>query len=176
MTISNKENRKYWRNAGVLAKSAVCLGIVFIIVLIMAPFSLNITASMPRGLYYTYSCVPKKGDIVQFRPSEEIWNFALEGQYVQPRWRGLLKIVATTSGDEVCWCKGNIYINGKLTGLVEIKDSTGRKLGYKKECVMVAEKKFLPLAENDHSFDGRYFGMVELGRVQYCGRPVWVID
>ena len=76
-----------WRRAGLFSKSVTSLAAVFVTLFVIGPFlpfSLNYTASMPQGLYYTYKCSPKMGDIIQFKPSEAIWKFALDRGYALP--------------------------------------------------------------------------------------------
>lgn len=129
---------------------------------------------MSQGLYYTYDCRPQKGDIVEFQPSDKIWQFALDRKYISGNETGFLKIVVATNGDKVCWQKKGIYINGKFKGNVALLDSMGRDLGHKDECITVIKDNFLPMTQNNKSFDGRYFGLVSFDKIQNCARPFWV--
>lgn len=128
---------------------------------------------MPRGLYYTFDCEPQRGDLIQFRPSEQDWNFALERGYVAPRTKGLLKEVAATSGDLVCWNETHILINGQEAGLVAATDSKGRILDHPRGCSMILSEELLPLAfRTDRSYDGRYFGPIKRTSITKCLSPL----
>jgi len=130
---------------------------------------------MPRGVYYTYGCSPAKGDIIQFKPAEEIWQFAVERKYVSDRMKGLLKTVVAATGDRVCWKESKISINGEFVGEVAVVDSRGRPLGHAPECIIVQEGQLLPMASDyNKSYDGRYFGLIPFENIQYCAQPVWI--
>ena len=174
---SVKTLKARWKAAGILAKVLTIVSVVFVMLFLGAPilpFSLNLTPSMPSGLYYTYECAPTKGDIIQFKPSENIWQVALDRGYVSARMEGMIKAVAASSGDKVCWQGGSIIINGEFIGEVTPVDSMGRPLGHVQECITVLEGQLLPMALDYHkSYDGRYFGLIPFENVQSCARPVW---
>lgn len=128
---------------------------------------------MPRGLYYTYDCTPERGGLIQFRPADSYWTFALERGYVAPRTKGLLKEVAAVSGDLVCWDETHILINGQEAGLVSAKDSKGRILTHPSGCSMILSEELLPLAPGtDLSYDGRYFGPIKRTSIIQCLSPL----
>lgn len=174
--VSKNNIKARWKVAGILTKLLTIVSAAFVGLFLTAPilpFSLNFTPSMPLGLYYTYDCSPVKGDIIQFRPDEEIWQLALDRGYVTDRMEGFLKAVVATSGDRVCWQEDKVFINGETAGYVSAEDSMGRPLGHLPECTMVQENQFLPMAPNYHkSYDGRYFGLINSENVQFCVRPV----
>lgn len=138
---------------------------------------MNFTASMPRGLYVTYDCAPKTGDIIQFRPGEDIWRFALERYYVASHTAGFLKKVMATAGDRVCWKDSQIAVNGEIMGRVSATDSRGRLLGHAPECITLGPDQLLPLAPDfEKSYDGRYFGPIRASHIQSCARPLLTFD
>lgn len=147
---------------------------------IMAPFlplSVNYTASMPRGLYYTSACSPQKNDIIQFRPPERIWNFAMDRHYVDPAMEGLLKKLVAIEGDRVCWANNMISVNGVVLGKVADMDSQSRPLGHAPGCVTLPPDHYLPMAPGfEKSFDGRYFGFIQSSHIQFCARPLLTFD
>ncbi len=165
---------------GGLAKTGSLLAILFVMLFIMAPFlpfSVNYTASMPRGLYYTSACSPQKNDIIQFRPPERIWNFALDRQYVDPVMEGLLKKIVAVEGDRVCWVNHMISVNGVVLGMVADLDSQGRPLGHASGCEILLPDHYLPMAPDfEKSFDGRYFGFIQSSHIQFCARPLLTFD
>jgi len=174
---SMKTIKARWKVAGILTKLLTIVPVTFVVIFFSAsflPVSFNFTPSMPRGVYYTYDCSPAKGDIIQFKPTERTWQFAMDRKYVSDRMEGLLKTVVATSGDRVCWQEGKISINGEFAGDVAAADSMGRPLGHDPECIIVQEGQLLPMALDYHrSYDGRYFGLINSEDVQFCVRPVW---
>ncbi len=161
-----------WKATGILTMVLAIVPVVFVVVFISAsllPVSFNFTPSMPRGLYYSYDCSPVKGDIIQFKPTERTWQFAVDRKYVSDRMEGLLKTVVATSGDRVCWQEDKISINEEFVGEVAVVDAMGRSLGHDPECITVQEGQLLPMAlDYNKSFDGRYFGLIIFENVQSC--------
>ena len=174
--VSKNNIKVRLKAAGNLAKVMTIVSALFVMLCISAPllpFSLNLTPSMPRGLYYTYDCSPIKGDIIQFRPDEGVWQFALERGYITDRMEGMIKTIVATSGDRICWRGGKVYINGEILAEVAQKDSNGRPLGHEPECVTLAKGQFLPMAPDyPKSYDGRYFGLINSENVKSCARAV----
>lgn len=174
--ISKENSKTRWKAAGRLAKALTIASVVFVMLFFAAPIlplSLNFTPSMPRGFYYTYDCTPIKGDIIQFRPANDVWQFALERGYVTDHMEGMIKNVVATMGDKVCWQDGKIFINGKGVGEVATVDSMGRPLGHASECITLEEDQLLPMAPDyPKSYDGRYFGLINSEDVQSCARSL----
>lgn len=174
--VSKNNIKARWKAACILAKVMTIVSVAFVMLFISAPllpFSLNFTPSMPRGLYYTYECVAVKGDIIQFSPSEDVWQFAKDRGYVLARMEGMIKNVVATSGDKVCWHDGKIFINGEDAGDVATVDTMGRPLGHAQECITLEEDQILPMAKDyPKSYDGRYFGLINSENVQSCARSL----
>ncbi|MBL4603400.1 MAG: S26 family signal peptidase [Emcibacteraceae bacterium] len=174
MSVNNLKN--FWKNGDVFIKAIVALSTAFILLFIFSPIIplvFNTTKSMPRGLYYTFDCTPKRGDLIQFRPDILHWNLALERGYVSSRTQGLLKEVAAISGDHVCWNDTHILINGKDVGLVLSEDSEGRPLTHPQGCLTVSSNETLPLAtDTSLSYDGRYFGFIASEMITSCLSPL----
>ena len=87
---SMKTLKARWKTAGILAKVLTIVPVAFVMLFLGAPilpFSLNLTPSMLRGLYYTYECTPTKGDIIQFKSSENVWQVALDRGDVSAEWK-----------------------------------------------------------------------------------------
>jgi len=170
--------RTKWRAYTLFQKALMFLALFFVVLFITAPFLpfvFNTTISMPRGLYYTYPCIPERGDLVQFRPPEPYWQLALDRGYVSERTQGLLKKVAAISGDQICWRDETVFINGQFSASFSKKDSLGRPLGHEPTCRTIPDDYFLPLAsQTSMSYDGRYFGIVSLSSVKKCLRPLWI--
>jgi conjugative transfer signal peptidase TraF len=130
-------------------------------------YRVNTTGSMPMGLYRLAPGLLKRGDIVEY---------CLEGKYARlARERGylgdglcpngltpLLKRVAGVAGDEVL---------PETLGILAT-DSKGRPMRSALDSGIIPEGKALLLGESPGSFDGRYFGLVPIYRLQRV-EQVW---
>ena len=174
--MSKNTPNNFWKRAGVFTKAVLVLSTAFILLFIFSPIIplvFNTTASMPRGLYYSFDCRPERGDIIQFRPDAPHWNLALERGYISSRAQGLLKEVAAVPGDLVCWNDTHILINGQEVRSIPTEDSRGRPLTHPQGCLTVSFGEILPLAPGTTlSFDGRYFGFISSEMITDCLSPL----
>jgi conjugative transfer signal peptidase TraF len=143
---------------------------------------LNLTSSLPKGLYWTTRSPLGFGSYVLFcPPMEGVFADAAGRHYFWPGdcpsgFRPLLKRVAGVSGDIAAVTDDGVRINGRL-------------LPWSKPLTLDLGQRPLPrLAGQDfrlrpnqlwvmsdtqpHSFDSRYFGPIERGWVQAVVRPV----
>lgn len=128
--------------------------------LIPNPFVMNLSASMPKGVY---RIMPVRGIgrgmLVLFVLPEDI-KLPLRGRDWFREDLPLIKPVAALPGDIVC-TRGTVKVNGKRQGKVYKSDYLGRRLTSRRGCITVSAKSFVPLSTHSkRSFDGRYFGEV----------------
>ena len=126
-----------------------------------AGLRVNVTASLPRGLYLLCPGTPDRGDFVAFCLSGEFAALAGERGYVlagscASGLRPLLKRVAALPGDVV----------DVAALLLRARDSQGRPLPSALHSGVVPPGMVLLLADHPGSFDGRYFGLVPLAALQ----------
>ena len=135
----------------------------------LAGLRVNVTASLPLGLYRLCPDAPGKGDYVSFCLEGEYAQLALERGYVGPGvcpsgMRPLLKQVAGLPGDVV-----------ETAGLHALEaDSFDRPLVSALGDGRIPLGMALVLAPHGGSFDGRYFGLVPLASLQKV-EPVFVL-
>ncbi len=150
--------------------SRCALGAVVFALILAAAFTaglrVNVTASLPRGLYQISAGSPGKGEYATFCLSGEFAELARERGYVlagscPSGLRPLLKHVAALPGDVV-----NV-----AALLLRAKDSQGRPLPSVLQNGPVPAGMALLLADHPGSFDGRYFGLVPLDMLQRV-RPI----
>jgi conjugative transfer signal peptidase TraF len=139
----------------------------------------NVTGSMPIGLYRRLEGAPSRGDIVVACLPEAVARLALARKYV---WRGqcpgeaapIGKTVVAIAGDTVSMSVDGTSINGRLIpGSQPVaRDSRGREMGHiaAGERVVETGQLWLMSTHNPLSFDSRYFGAIQasgvLARVQ----------
>ncbi len=170
---------KYKRALGLIA-----VGLLLCLAFTLGGFRVNLTASLPKGLYRLTDAVPKCGDLVTFclEPSNPFCELARERGYLlagscpsglQP----LLKKLVGLPGDYVAVMPSGLMLNKHaLPGTVRPeRDLLGRDL-----LPSLLKGGFIPggmalvlSQEHPGSFDSRHFGLVPLASLQVA-EPVWL--
>ena len=128
---------------------------------------INLTPSMPKGLYRIVDGPVQRGDIVSLCPPDpwgklgKIRGYTGDGQCPDGS-RPLLKILAGIEGDTVSIGSDGIRINGFLqdNSTAQAQDRHGRNICSILESGKIPQNRVLVLAPVSWSFDGRYFGLV----------------
>ncbi|MDR2819478.1 MAG: conjugative transfer signal peptidase TraF [Desulfovibrio sp.] len=138
-----------------------------------AGFRINVTASMPPGIYRIFfDETPKRGGYVSFCPDEDAAAVALNAGYLQPGScmsgvRPLLKILVGVAGDTLRIAPEGVYINEALLpeSAVLTKDKNGVALAHKAPEGSIPDGQAFLLANHQGSYDSRYFGFVPASRL-----------
>lgn len=137
-----------------------------------AGYRVNFTTSMPVGIYQIVPGIPFRGDFVSFNLDESnpYFQISLERHYLGLNGnKPLLKVLAGMPGDRITVSKQGISINYKLipNSQSRIIDRHGRTLPHQLKPMTIPPAKGLALAPfSPNSFDSRYFGLVDLDRMQ----------
>jgi conjugative transfer signal peptidase TraF len=147
-----------------------------------AGLRINTTQSIPDGLYRMTDGPVAKGEYVIFCPPQSVlFDEARERGYIGagfcPGGYGLMmKRVAAVGGDAVAWTQEGVSVNGKLLPLsIPLEaDKAGRVMPrYLFDDYTLGESELLLMSDaSGTSFDGRYFGAVDLSQVKGLIRPV----
>jgi conjugative transfer signal peptidase TraF len=156
---------------GILRGSALALcglGLIFLLPW-CAGLRVNLTPSLPKGIYALCPGAPGKGDFVAFCLEGEFADLARERGYVlagscPSGLRPLLKVVAGLPGDAI---PGDLFVRSM--------DSLGRDLPSALPEGNIPPGMALVLADHSGSFDGRYFGLVPLDALQRV-KPVFLFN
>lgn len=92
-------------------------------------YVINISASLPMGIYKLYETKDKKidkGDIVMFLFPEEAEKYIRERKYLPDNVNTLLKHVVAVEGDKVETKNKTLYINDQEFWLGKIREKTAR--------------------------------------------------
>ena len=132
-----------------------------------AGLRVNLTPSLPKGIYALCPGTPGRGDLAVFCLEGEFADLARERGYLQAGscpsgLRPLLKTLAGLPGDA---------IPGDLR--VRPADSKGRSVPSVLEAGIIPSGMGLLLADHPGSFDSRYFGLVPLESLRRA-KAVWV--
>ena len=128
-------------------------------------FRINITASMPKGLYLlTRADHFHDSDLVAIRLSDDKQKIGLKRGYIKMKSTLLFKRLIASPRDSVVYNNNEITVNNtyKYKCLIFQKDSEGHKMNPIKAGVYkVSKNEYWVLGENDGSWDSRYFGPVK---------------
>ncbi|BBA53226.1 conjugal transfer protein TraF (plasmid) [Fusobacterium varium] len=138
-------------------------------------YTINKTRSLPRGIYKLYPPVDlHKGDIIVFEIPKSAELMFKRG-YVS-NIDSLMKKLAALPGDHIEIINQELYINGNNWGKIYEKDKLYRPLPSLKEKDLIpGEKEVLALSDINNSFDGRYFGPIEIKSIKYKAKPVFIL-
>ena len=133
---------------------------------------INSSPSAPQGIYLvTETKEFKVGDLVALELPPSV-----KAQFKKYSWFRedylLIKRVAALSGDTICIGNEDFTINGEVQGLLLKTDSAGIPLSHPVGCFLLSSTQFFPRSELEQSFDGRYFGLLELSAIKGEARLV----
>ena len=131
---------------------------------------LNISKSLPRGLYLVKKVTPQIGDLVIIDLSDPQKNFLVNQAAL--KFEGLLlKPIIAMGGDYVCNVQNSILINQniKLSG----KDTMQL---YQICRNLQPEELFVAIAATPNSLDSRYFGPITNRDLKAVVRPLFIFN
>ena len=137
---------------------------------------INLTASMPRGIYLlSRNRNPQRNDFVIVRLTPAAKAIAVTRGYLAAD-RPALKRVAGTPGDRVCRLGGTVSINGRPAAIAHSRDREGRALPRWQGCRWLRPRQLFVLGAAAGSFDSRYFGIVDQSTIVGIAHPLWIIS
>jgi conjugative transfer signal peptidase TraF len=145
----------------------------------------NVSASVPRGLYRTVDTVPTRESLVAACLPPEAARVGLERGYLAAGHcpggaQAVLKRVAAVAGDLVEVSPAGVRVNGRPlpNSAPAAVDSRGRPLAHVvwgQHAVRTGEL-WLISTEDPRGWDSRYFGPVLVAAVRSVARPVLTLD
>lgn len=149
----------------------------------LAGLRLNLTGSLPVGLYVTSPSLPVRGALVLACLPARVAAFAHARGYV-PRGEecpnGVAPIgkpVAAIAGDTVAVTPAGLSVNGVAVpnSRALATDRKGRPLSRVRvaRCVVESGTIWIVSSYSRFSFDSRYFGPIEVRQVRATLRPLW---
>jgi|GEM_PF-2800927 conjugative transfer signal peptidase TraF len=146
------------------------LGVVYL--LHELGYRVNFTDSMPHGIYQIVPGKPGREDLITFSLAEDnpYFQISLERHYLGLNGnRPLLKTLAGLPGDSIEISAEGLCINSELLQHTQARSSDryGRQLPIFLKSTVIPSAKGLALSTyTENSFDGRYFGLVDMDQVR----------
>src|SRR5262245_23230935 len=133
----------------------------------------NASPSVPLGLYRIDPGPVRRGDLVLIRLPPDVAELATRRNYL-PKSTYLIKFAIAVAGDQVCRLGDRIFVRDVPVARALAHDSLGRPMPSWQRCQQLASGDLFLLADNQQSFDSRYFGVVSAAS-DVVGRaaPLW---
>jgi len=166
----------FWiRHRGFLIRAPASLVLIFGGLFYLG-IRVNISESLPIGVYIFVSGTPDRGDLVFFEPPENhVFQWARD--HLSVHKKHFFKRIYGVSGDCVSISNDGVSINGKLISNSKIRE----KLANGSIVPRVSESGIIPdgflwvMSEyQPFSFDSRYFGLVPCRNVKSKVKPLLV--
>ncbi len=170
-----------------MIKSIAILAIMLgAIILLFAPISsanpirfiYNPSPSAPIGFYRIKAVSNLKRGVYIVVPTPPAFReMAAKRQYL-PINIPLIKQIFAIAGDEICRVNEGIFVNQELVALALKSDSKNRLLPIWQGCIILEENQFFALMNDPNSFDGRYFGALNISDIIGIATPIftWKTD
>jgi conjugative transfer signal peptidase TraF len=132
----------------------------------------NASPSVPLGLYRIDPSPVRRSDLVLIRLPSDVAELAARRNYL-PKSTYLIKFVLAVAGDQICRLGDRVFVRGVLAARAHTRDSLGRPMPSWQGCRRLASGELFLLADNQQSFDSRYFGVVSASDVVGRAVPLW---
>ncbi|CZH22749.1 conjugative transfer signal peptidase TraF [Legionella pneumophila serogroup 1] len=149
-------------------------------------FRINLTESIPIGLYRITSEAPIKNAYVIFCPdNRESFRLARDRGYIDHAlycdgYGYLMKKVVAVSGDILSVTNEGVFVNQMLIPHSKPKVQDGMKRTLPQWQVMnyqlQKDEVMTMTSQSEWSFDGRYYGLVHTRQIKGMIIPIWVIN
>lgn len=146
----------------------------------VAGLTLNWSASVPPGLYWTLDRDPQKGELVKVCPPDrEPFRTARERGYITGgscpgNYEPMLKRFLAAKGDRIEIGQNGVMVNGHalVNSAPRTLDGKGRALPRVSLDRVLSEREALVMTDYPDSFDGRYAGPIQRANLVSAVRPV----
>lgn len=175
--------KNMWKNITVVVATAGASILMLGVVCYVTGARINTTKSIPVGLYWTSSKPVEKGAYVLWCPPKAgVFDDAKERGYIGAGfctggYGYMMKRVLAAKNDSVTVTDDGVRVNGELLPFSKpIKaDSVGRSLPrFQADHYMLGNFEVLLMSDvSDTSFDGRYFGPINISQIKTVIQPVF---
>ena len=146
--------------------------IIFSLIYFKCNYVINVTTSLPLGIYRLEKVKDlKQGDIVLFDIDEKDKQMMLEREYIPAKNTKLLKTIGALENNKISITDNILYVDGENYGRILDKDLEDRKLPDIE--IKVDKGNFLALTKKNLSYDSRYFGQINLNKIEKKAKLVY---
>jgi type IV secretory pathway protease TraF len=131
----------------------------------------NPSGSVPRGFYVRSDAPPRIRALVTVRARDVARAYAASRDFTADGDR-FLKRIAAVAGDHVCAEGDAVWINATRRLSQMRMDSMGHALPRWEDCRVLRRREVLLLGETGDSFDGRYWGPVDVRLIEGVWEPI----
>lgn len=131
----------------------------------------NATPSVRVGFYLRVHEAPARGRFVTVR-ARDVAPLAAQARNFTDESDRFIKRIAAMGGDHVCAVGDTLLINGEIAVDRAAIDSQGEPLAAWQGCRVLGPREALLLGDSESSFDGRYWGPIELGLIEGVWAPI----
>ncbi len=131
----------------------------------------NHSPSLPVGFYLRTDDVVKRGAVVTVRAIDVVPAYAALRRFTGQRDR-FIKRVAAGAGDTVCAESDAVEINARTVAYRVKQDNQGRVLPTWTGCITLSATQMFLMGDTADSFDGRYWGPIDVKFVEGVWRPL----
>jgi conjugative transfer signal peptidase TraF len=154
---------------------------IVIVTLVYSTIVINISPSIPKGIYLKTSVSPKRGSLVSLCLPNKHMKIGLENHYLIAGngtcdgMLPLLKEIIAVPGDDVILMKDRISVNGKMYNFpTHDKDSNGNLMSAYPRGHYLNTKGYWLLGTSDsRSWDSRYWGAVPMALIKNSLLPIF---
>jgi conjugative transfer signal peptidase TraF len=148
-----------------------------------AGLRINVTPSLPLGLYRTSSDAPTRGSLVLVCPSPTALSAEakargyLEAGHCPGGYGYLMKRLWGLPHDAIAVRDAGVWVNNeRVPNSTPLEDDLGGRAlpRYRAELVLGPQQYLVMSEMHPASFDGRYFGPVRAAQVISVLRPLWL--
>lgn len=141
----------------------------FLLLIYGVGFRVNLTPSIPLGIYKTTKEKVEKGRYVVFNPVKStLFDEARHRGYLKKgvfhEYMPLFKKICAVAGDSLSISKNGVFVNGIFIANSKpiFQDNLGRSLpNLEISDFVLNDQQVALIGESYNSFDSRYFGVVE---------------
>ena len=146
--------------------------IIFSLIYFKCNYVINVTPSLPLGIYRLEKAKDlKQGDIILFDIDEEAKQMMYERGYIPAKNTKLLKTIGALENNKINVVDSILYVDRESYGRILEKDLENRKLPSIE--IKMDKGNFLALTKKKLSYDSRYFGQVNLDKIEKKAKLVY---
>jgi conjugative transfer signal peptidase TraF len=144
--------------------------------------AINVTSSMPKGIYWRDNSPILRGDLIAFCLPVKQQALGLKRHYLMKGSRcelsePLIKKVIAVPGDSIVLTMDTIIVNGhNMAYTTHSQDSKKRPIPFYPRGVYLTNGYWVIGTSSPKSWDSRYFGSLTDNAILWKMKPIWILS